>query len=435
MAAELLTVSHLGKVYAARRWWGRGPVKTVLRDVSLTLARGGTLALVGPSGSGKSTLARCIAGFEDPTSGEILRRTTARERRDRTRVQLIFQQPAATLNPRFTAAAIIEEPLLIQRRNPGGAAARALELVGLPPNALAKRALHFSGGERQRLAIARALVLEQQLLILDESFSGLDPRSPGADRGPSPRTAAATRTGLPADLARSGIRGRDGPNVGRNEGRQHRGTGSGGRDAEAPRHELTRELIDSARALSLNGWGGEDGRTPCRHEVHARPPAARNRSADRDFDRLVSVGRSGPRRLLQRPAGGSAGVGADGGCAARPAPPGPAAGGALRGVGSLGCARRVRLLAGVPHCGRPADSRAHPGHTVVDGKRRPAGLAAGAAGRHFSRGAPRPLAGWRADTVGDSLAVPELLLAIVLLAAAVRTWLPAGVCTRPAGNR
>jgi ABC-type glutathione transport system ATPase component len=93
-------------------------------------------------------------------------------------IQLIFQQPAASLNPRFTAAEIVEEPLVIQRR--GGTAERrtraaaALALVGIASGALDKRSHQFSGGERQRLAIARALVVEPKLVILDESFVGLD---------------------------------------------------------------------------------------------------------------------------------------------------------------------------------------------------------------------------------------------------------------------
>lgn len=158
MSADLLEVRHLSKSYRGR---------TVLRDVSLTLARGRTLALVGPSGSGKSTLARCIAGFEKPDAGGILLAGS-------TRPQLIFQQPASSLNPSFTAQEIIEEPLVIQHRDRQGTAERAMQLVSLPTDALHKRALQFSGGERQRLAIARALVLEPELLVLDESFAGLD---------------------------------------------------------------------------------------------------------------------------------------------------------------------------------------------------------------------------------------------------------------------
>ncbi len=132
-----------------------------------------TLAVVGASGSGKSTLARCLAGLETPTSGTI------QFAGEPLGIQLIFQQPAASLNPRFTAAEIVEEPLLIQRRGDSFArrerAAQALELVGIARSALGKYAHQFSGGEQQRLAIARALALEPKLLILDESLNGLDP--------------------------------------------------------------------------------------------------------------------------------------------------------------------------------------------------------------------------------------------------------------------
>lgn len=171
-AEPLLSVRGLSKTYQRRRWWGASPSTAALRDVSFTLEAGRTLAVVGPSGSGKSTLARCLASFEVPTAGEIQFRGRPLE------IQLIFQQPAASMNPRFTAAEVIEEPLLIQGRGSSAerrqSASRALEQVGLSPSALGKRSDRFSGGEKQRLAIARALVLEPKLIILDESLTGLD---------------------------------------------------------------------------------------------------------------------------------------------------------------------------------------------------------------------------------------------------------------------
>jgi ABC-type dipeptide/oligopeptide/nickel transport system ATPase subunit len=167
MGAEgFLRVEGLSKTFAGR---------IVLRNVSLTLAKGRALGLVGPSGSGKSTLARCIAGFETLDSGAVLLDGAPPAPGV---VQLIFQEAAASLNPRFTAGEIIAEPLLLRRIGvPVSHRKRAgdwLETVGIPRAAIDKRALAFSGGERQRLAVARALAAEPRLLILDESLSGLD---------------------------------------------------------------------------------------------------------------------------------------------------------------------------------------------------------------------------------------------------------------------
>ena len=175
-SAPLLRLRGLTKVYGKC---------TALRDVNLQLDRGRILGLVGPSGSGKSTLARCVTFFEEPTAGEVWFEdrnlwSLDRDQRRRTRaeIQIIFQEPAASLNPRFTAAEIVAEPLLIQnrgnRQERWERAVAVLETVGLARASAGKRAHEFSGGQRQRLAIARALVLQPKLLILDESFSGLD---------------------------------------------------------------------------------------------------------------------------------------------------------------------------------------------------------------------------------------------------------------------
>jgi len=154
-------------------------------DVNLTIHRGTTLAIVGESGAGKSTLARCLALLEEPTAGEIwfdgrdLLRLHKKERFPLHRqIQLIFQDPTAALNPRLTAEEIITEPLAVQRIGPKEKRRRRaldfMEQVGLASSDYSKRPLEFSGGQRQRLAIARALALEPKLLILDEALSSLD---------------------------------------------------------------------------------------------------------------------------------------------------------------------------------------------------------------------------------------------------------------------
>jgi ABC-type glutathione transport system ATPase component len=179
----------LGKKYGGGwrpPWSGPAhPEHWAIRELSFDLEKGRTLGIAGLSGSGKSTLARCLALFEAPDAGEIRLAgepvwPSGRRERSRlhTRVQLIMQQPAATLNPRFTAEEVVAEPLLIQKRGTvAGRRRRAAELmdaVNLPAGPAEKRAWEFSGGERQRLALARALALEPELLILDESLSGLD---------------------------------------------------------------------------------------------------------------------------------------------------------------------------------------------------------------------------------------------------------------------
>jgi ABC-type dipeptide/oligopeptide/nickel transport system ATPase subunit len=167
MAAEgFLRVESLSKRFSGR---------PALHNASFTLAKGCALGLVGPSGSGKSTLARCVAGFETADSGAVLMDGAPPAIGE---VQLIFQEAAASLNPTFTAGEIVAEPLLLRRLGaPASHRERAsewLETVGLSRAAIDKRPLAFSGGERQRLAIARALAAEPRLLILDESLSGLD---------------------------------------------------------------------------------------------------------------------------------------------------------------------------------------------------------------------------------------------------------------------
>jgi ABC-type glutathione transport system ATPase component len=176
----LLQVRNVSKKFVQRRLLSRRKfVLPSLEGIDLELQEGATVAVLGRSGSGKSTLARCIAGFETPDSGEIVLRGRPRSTGPHSRaVQMIFQDAATSLNPRFTARQIVAEPLEIARwKTELERTARALELmeeVGLDPDSASRLAGEFSGGQRQRLALARALAAEPKLLILDEAFSGLD---------------------------------------------------------------------------------------------------------------------------------------------------------------------------------------------------------------------------------------------------------------------
>ncbi|HVQ13630.1 MAG TPA: ATP-binding cassette domain-containing protein [Vicinamibacterales bacterium] len=182
----LVEITGLSKTYQRRRLIGKAePAVAALKGADLSIARGSILGVAGRSGCGKSTLARCIASLEPADAGQIRIEGTdiARLRGRallpyRNDVQVIFQDSAAALNPRFTALDVVSEAMVIQdigtdddRRD---ISAALMGLVGLSPDRLESRPIEFSGGERQRLAIARALVSSPRLLILDETFSGLD---------------------------------------------------------------------------------------------------------------------------------------------------------------------------------------------------------------------------------------------------------------------
>jgi ABC-type glutathione transport system ATPase component len=179
----LLEVRGLSKNFVQQRMLSRRKfVVQSLIGIDLSLRQGATVAVLGRSGSGKSTLARCLAGFETPDSGEILLGGKPEEKKDGVgrRAQMIFQDAATSINPRFTARQVIAEPLEIAKcrwKTDSERTVRALALmeeVGLDPEWALRLAGEFSGGQRQRLALARALAAEPELLIMDEALSGLD---------------------------------------------------------------------------------------------------------------------------------------------------------------------------------------------------------------------------------------------------------------------
>ncbi len=178
-AEPLVEVVGLTKVFAGARFRA-GRRVTAVADVSFTVARGETLAVVGESGAGKSTVARLLVRLTDPTAGRIrfdgqdvalLR--GAELRRFRRRVQLVFQDPFTCLDPRYTAARLIEEPLRAFGLDPGRVPELA-DLVALPEDLLDRRPGELSGGQCQRVAIARAIATGPDLLVCDEPASSLD---------------------------------------------------------------------------------------------------------------------------------------------------------------------------------------------------------------------------------------------------------------------
>jgi peptide/nickel transport system ATP-binding protein len=154
-----------------------------VKGVDLTVETGEAYAVVGESGAGKSTVARCIVGLQRPTRGRMTFAgaplAALRSRRGRRAIQMVFQDPYSSLNPRLTIGAAIVELLRVNGLAASQAAARAravelLEMVGMSPSALDLRPRAFSGGQRQRIAIARALAVEPTLLVADEPVSSLD---------------------------------------------------------------------------------------------------------------------------------------------------------------------------------------------------------------------------------------------------------------------
>jgi len=182
--AALLSGQGVGKTYIARDWLGRARPTQALHDAAVAVRAGETVGIVGESGSGKSTFARCLIRLIDPTEGQIhwgadevatLPENRLRPLRDR--VQVVFQDPNRSLNPRRTVGQSMVEGAMNFGASRAEAEALAAELmaqVRLPVDALQRYPSQFSGGQRQRLAIARALACKPQVLVADEAVSALD---------------------------------------------------------------------------------------------------------------------------------------------------------------------------------------------------------------------------------------------------------------------
>jgi ABC-type glutathione transport system ATPase component len=181
-ATPVLEVTGLGKTFPGKR--GAEPTVAVA-DVDFTLHAGECLAVVGESGSGKSTLARSVLRLIEPSEGRIRYRgadltamSTAELRHQRRHMQMIFQDPYASLHPRQTVYRIVSEPWRVHRdlmpADPRARVRELLDQVGMPSHAIDAHPAQLSGGQRQRVSIARALSLRPDLLVLDEPVSALD---------------------------------------------------------------------------------------------------------------------------------------------------------------------------------------------------------------------------------------------------------------------
>ena len=179
--APLLEVRNLTKHFPV----GHGKEVHAVNGVSFTLEKGETLGIVGESGCGKSSMGRTILKVHEPTSGQIIfegnditKLSNKKMFSYRKKMQMIFQDPYASLNPRFTVGEIIEEPMIIHKMGTAherkAIVQELIETVGLKPDHIRRYPHEFSGGQRQRIGIARTLALRPEFIVCDEPISALD---------------------------------------------------------------------------------------------------------------------------------------------------------------------------------------------------------------------------------------------------------------------
>ncbi len=181
--AALLQVNDLSKAYKDRNYWLNRKVYSALEPLSFTLESYQTLAIVGETGSGKSTLAKLLVGAEPPTTGKIqlngqlLAKENFKQRCQH--IRMIFQDSGTTLNPNLTIAQLLDEPLLLNTQLNAEQRSQlirtTLQQVGLLTDHMNFYPHMFSGGQKQRISLARAIILQPQVIILDEALASLDP--------------------------------------------------------------------------------------------------------------------------------------------------------------------------------------------------------------------------------------------------------------------
>jgi len=182
----IVSIDHLKTYFQVGKGFGKKQVVKAVDDVSIDIYKGETFGLVGESGCGKSTLGRTIVKINEPTEGKILVKgedithlSGAELKKFRKNIQLIFQDPYASLNPRMTVGEIIREPMVIHnvyktRAEQDARVVELLKIVGLKPDHIRRYPHEFSGGQRQRISIARTLALNPEFIVCDEPISALD---------------------------------------------------------------------------------------------------------------------------------------------------------------------------------------------------------------------------------------------------------------------